>query len=159
MLHSFILCNFLVRMLKYFEKKLEMFFCPPKVEKTTSKSCILMEVGRFFFLCSHDCPKQPRTSFPFYNLFYITVSCRIYAMWWQRLEINSQFFRFMLNSIVFRLSLSLVAHNPLSFWSHQLYLSCKMSKLQHWHFNIRPFNLHLDFWKLRSWKIKVCFKP
>ena len=24
---------------------------------------------------------------------------------------------------------------------------------------IRPFNLHLHFWKSRSWKIKVCFKP
>ena len=24
---------------------------------------------------------------------------------------------------------------------------------------IRPFNMHLDFWKSRSWKIKVCFKP
>ena len=23
----------------------------------------------------------------------------------------------------------------------------------------RPFNLHLDFWKSRSWEIKVCFKP
>ena len=23
----------------------------------------------------------------------------------------------------------------------------------------RSFNLHLDFWKSRSWKIKVCFKP
>ena len=20
----------------------------------------------------------------------------------------------------------------------------------------RPFNLHFDFWKLRSWKIKIC---
>ena len=27
-----------------------MFFCPQKVEKTTSKSCILMVVGRFFSL-------------------------------------------------------------------------------------------------------------
>ena len=23
----------------------------------------------------------------------------------------------------------------------------------------QPFNLHLDFWKWRSWEIKVCFKP
>ena len=23
----------------------------------------------------------------------------------------------------------------------------------------RPFNLNLDFWKSRSWEIKVCFKP
>ena len=26
-------------------------------------------------------------------------------------------------------------------------------------FDIRPFNLHLDFWKSRSWEIKVCFTP
>ena len=25
--------------------------------------------------------------------------------------------------------------------------------------NCRPFNLHLDFWKSRSWEIKVLFKP
>ena len=24
---------------------------------------------------------------------------------------------------------------------------------------LQPFNLHLDFWKWRSWEIKVCFKP
>ena len=27
----------------------------------------------------------------------------------------------------------------------------------HSRFDSRPFNLHLDFWKSRSWKIKVCF--
>ena len=27
-------------------------FCPQKIEKTTPKSCILMAVGRVFFLCS-----------------------------------------------------------------------------------------------------------
>ena len=25
--------------------------------------------------------------------------------------------------------------------------------------NYQPFNMHLDFWKWRSWEIKVCFKP
>ena len=72
MLLSFILCNFLVRMLKCFLKK-KYFFCPQKVEKTTPKICILMAVGSFF-PCSPDCPKQPRTSFPFYNFFYPTIS-------------------------------------------------------------------------------------
>jgi len=33
---------------KTFSEKLEMFFCPQKVEKTTSKSFILMAVGNFF---------------------------------------------------------------------------------------------------------------
>ena len=30
-----------------------------------------------FFLCSPDCPKQPRISFPSYKFFYTTISCRI----------------------------------------------------------------------------------
>ena len=30
-----------------------------------------------FFLCSPTCPKQPRTSFPFYKFFYPTISARI----------------------------------------------------------------------------------
>ena len=34
-------------------------FCPQKVEKLPKKSCILMAVGSFF-LCSPDCPKQPK---------------------------------------------------------------------------------------------------
>ena len=32
-----------------------------------------------FFLCSPNCPKQPRTSFPFYIFFYPTISGRISA--------------------------------------------------------------------------------
>ena len=40
-----------------------MFFCPQKVE--------------VFFLCSPDCPKQPRTSFPFYKLFYPIISAKV----------------------------------------------------------------------------------
>ena len=35
---------------------------------------------KFFFLCSHDCPKQPRTSFPFYKFFYQTISGRVSAV-------------------------------------------------------------------------------
>ena len=34
-----ILCNFSVRLLKYLKKKILNFFCPPKHEKTTLKSC------------------------------------------------------------------------------------------------------------------------
>ena len=36
-----------------------------------------MAVGRGFFLCSPGCPKQPETSFPFYKIFYPTISGRI----------------------------------------------------------------------------------
>ena len=41
--------------------------------KNTPKSCILMAVGTFFSL-QHACPKDPRTSFPFYKFFYPTIS-------------------------------------------------------------------------------------
>ena len=51
--------------------------CSQKVEKTSQKSCTLVAVGRVFFLCSPDCPEQPRTSFLFYRLFYPTISGRI----------------------------------------------------------------------------------
>ena len=67
------LCNFLERMLKCFKKNLKNFFCPQKVEKTTPKSCILMEVGIFFSLQ----PRLPKTAFPFYKFFYPTISGRI----------------------------------------------------------------------------------
>ena len=41
------------------------------------KKLLIMAVGRVFFVCSPDCPKQPRTSYPFYKLFYSTFSGRI----------------------------------------------------------------------------------
>ena len=65
-----------------------MFFCPPKVEKNTSKSCILMAVGRFFF-CNPECPKQPRTSFPFYKFFYTIVSAKVSAYYEENKQENS----------------------------------------------------------------------
>ena len=64
MLLSFILCNFLVRILKYLLKNLKMFFCPQKVEKNTSKSCILMAVGSFFSLQ----PRLPKTAQNFISI-------------------------------------------------------------------------------------------
>ena len=41
--------------------------------------CCIFAYGswEFFFLCSPDCPKQPRTSFPFYKFFYTTISAKI----------------------------------------------------------------------------------
>ena len=87
MLLKFLLRNFLVGMLKYFKKKKKNFF-PQKVEKTTPKHCILLAVGSFFSLCSPDCSKQPRTSFPFYNFFYPIISGRISAYLAQHCEFD-----------------------------------------------------------------------
>ena len=55
--------------------------CPQKVEKTTSKSCLLMAV---FFLCSPACPKQPRSSFPFYKFSYTFICAKICGMLLQK---------------------------------------------------------------------------
>ena len=45
-----------------------MFFSPQKVEKTSSKSCILMAVG-IFFLCSPTAQNSPELHFCFINSF------------------------------------------------------------------------------------------
>ena len=95
------LCNFSVQMIKFLIFFLESYFCPQKVEKTTPKSCLLMAVGSFF-LCSPDCPKQPRTSFPLYKFFYTTISAKI-----------SVFFKWLSKSI---------------FWSILFLFSLKKSK-------------------------------
>ena len=55
-------------------------FCPQKVEKKHPKKLHIWQLGGFF-LCSPDCPKQPRTSFPFYKFFYPTISGRISGRW------------------------------------------------------------------------------
>ena len=54
-----LLCNFSMRLLKYFWKKFQHFFCHQKVEKTTPKSSILKQKFRRFrnFLLL---PNQPR---------------------------------------------------------------------------------------------------
>ena len=53
---------------------MKCFFDRENIKKLTSKVAYLWQ---FFFLCSPDCPKQPRTSFPFYKLFYPIISGRI----------------------------------------------------------------------------------
>jgi hypothetical protein len=76
MLLSFILCNFLVRILRYFLKNLKGFFAHKELKKPSQKVAYLWQL-RGFFLCSPDCPKQPRTSFPFYKLFYPIISAKV----------------------------------------------------------------------------------
>ena len=61
---------------KIFKKKKLIFFAHKKLKKHPKK---LHTYGSWelFFLCSPACTKQPRTSFPFYNFFYLTISARI----------------------------------------------------------------------------------
>ena len=66
-LHSFILWNFLVWMLKLLWK-ICFFGHLKKVHTYGSWD---------FFLCSPNCPKQPRNSFPFYKFFYPIVSAKV----------------------------------------------------------------------------------
>ena len=55
---------------------LKLFFALENIKKHLEK---VHTYGSWdsFFLCSPDCPKQPRTSFPFYKFFYTTISGRI----------------------------------------------------------------------------------
>ena len=46
------------------------------MKKPPQKVAYLWQLGVFFH-CSPDCPKLPRTSFPFYKFFYTTISGRI----------------------------------------------------------------------------------
>ena len=68
MLLSFLLCNFLVRMLKYFLKNLKMLFCPKKVEKTPQK---LHTYGSWevFFSTAPTAQNSPKLHFRFINSF------------------------------------------------------------------------------------------
>ena len=69
MLLSSILCNFLVRMLKYIQTNLKMFFAHKKLKKNTSKSCILMAVASFFFSAVLTAQNSPELHFRFINSF------------------------------------------------------------------------------------------
>ena len=72
------LCNFSVRMLKYFLKIKKKIFAHKKLKKPPQKVAYLWQLGGFF-LYSPDCRKQPRTSFPFYKFFYPVVSAKVSA--------------------------------------------------------------------------------
>ena len=56
---SFVFCNFLVWVLKYFLKN------EKKVEKTTPKSSILMAVGSIFFFAAPTAQNSPELHFRF----------------------------------------------------------------------------------------------
>ena len=76
---NFILCNFSVRTLGtrvFLKENQNYFFNLKKLKKLPQKVAYLWQLG-FFFLCSPDCPKQPRTSFTFYKFFYSIISGRI----------------------------------------------------------------------------------
>ena len=62
MLLSSILCDLLVRMLKYIEKKFKSVFLP-------TKSCIFMAVGSYFFSEAPTAQNSPVLHFCFMNSF------------------------------------------------------------------------------------------
>ena len=63
------LCNFSVRMLKYFLKNSKKFFANKKLKKNTPKTCILMAVGRVFFSAAPTAQNSPELHFCFINSF------------------------------------------------------------------------------------------
>ena len=73
-------CNVLVRTLQYFWKHFKFIFCPWKHKKLPSKVAYLWQFS-FFFLCSPDCPKQPRIKYPFYRFLYLMICGTISGIW------------------------------------------------------------------------------
>ena len=69
------LCNFSVRMLKYFLKNWKKKL-PSKNWKNHPKKLHYCDNWDFFFFAAH-CPKHPRTSFLFYRFFYPIVSAKV----------------------------------------------------------------------------------
>ena len=62
-----------------FTKSLKKKFCPQKLaQKSNPKRCML-QLGGFFFLYSPACPKQPRTSFPFWKI--LLSNHLVYNLW------------------------------------------------------------------------------
>ena len=68
MLLSFIIRNFLVRMLKYFSRNLKMFSCPQKVEKTPQKLHIYGS-WEFFLSAAPTAQNSPELHFCLINSF------------------------------------------------------------------------------------------
>ena len=60
----------------FFKKILRLFFDIENIEKPPQKVAYLWQLG-VFYLCSPDCPKQPKSSFPFCKLFYTIVSSKV----------------------------------------------------------------------------------
>ena len=79
-----------------FNEDTKMFFAHKKLKKPPQKVGYLWQLGGFF-LCSPDCPKQPRTSFPIYKFFYPTISGRISA--WKSLKVCTELYSFCDRSI------------------------------------------------------------
>ena len=68
MLLSFILCNFLVRMLKYLKKIFKSFFAPKKLKKPPQKVAYLWQLG-VFFSAAPTAQNSPELHFRFINSF------------------------------------------------------------------------------------------
>ena len=56
-------------------KKIKLFLDLENIKKLPKKSYLWQ--SEVFFLCSPDCPKQPKYSFPFYKFFYTIVSAKV----------------------------------------------------------------------------------
>ena len=81
---------------------LEKKFAHKKLKKLPQKVAYLWQLG-VFFLCSPNCPKQPRTSFPFYKFFYTTNSYRVSACMYAFCPNNAKN-KFMVSDVAHRLT-------------------------------------------------------
>ena len=76
-----------------FLKKFKNYFLTLKTLKNNPKKLHTYGSWEFFFLCSPDCPKQPRTSFSFYKFFYPIVSAKVSDAWPLLLHVFSSRFQ------------------------------------------------------------------
>ena len=60
-------------------EKIENVSLPTKSSKNYLKKLLTYGSWEVFFLCSPDCPKESKTSFPFYKFFYSIVSAKVSA--------------------------------------------------------------------------------
>ena len=91
LIYNYFLINFLILLLALYYvtfqcgcknisiKLKKKIFGQKKLKKPPQNVAYLWQL-EVFFLCSPNCPKQPRTSFPFYKFFYPTISGRI-SVW------------------------------------------------------------------------------
>ena len=105
-----------------FRKISKRKFVHKKLKKSPQKVAYLQQLGGFF-LCSPDCPKQPRTSYPFYKFFYPILSPKVSDQNFEtfRIQVNAlpiskkSFRRFLKYKYQIRLTVFLV-YNIISWY-------------------------------------------
>ena len=126
MYFSFILCNFSMRTLKYFQK------IPQNVEKTTSKSCLLIAIGSLFFSAAPLAQNSPELHFCFINssIHYSALKSVVNRDSFYTNFTNKTFQKIPIPHLTCAMKLKFLHWNGfLNFSIYRLYLACWMQFL------------------------------